>query len=142
MAPLNKMVARSAGHEGTSVIYGGGHNGQMVLRKLKHNPTLGFRAIGFIDDDPSLRKRTVSEVPVLGTSRDIPAILDEQLVSTLIVSSQTIEPGRLSEVIQACNARGVTMLQAGFQIHPLGSDAELCAEQAVSPDPAGQTHIV
>jgi FlaA1/EpsC-like NDP-sugar epimerase len=103
------------------------------------NPMLGLRPIGFIDDDPNLRNRTVSGVAVLGTSQNVSAIMDSHFVTCVLVSSKTIEGDRLREVIQACNERGAIILEAGLEFHPLEEeDDESFIEQTVSSHPAGK----
>lgn len=132
----NKMVALGAGHEGTSLIYGAGRGGQLVLRELMQNAMLGMGLSGFIDDDQKLRNRTVSGISVLGTSQDVPAILDSHLVTRVLVSSKTIEGNRLREVIQACKQHGVIILMTGLEFHPLEEEDKSFVEQTVSSRPA------
>lgn len=45
------------------------------------NTMLGLKLTGFIDDGLTLRNRTVNGVLVRGSSEDLAAILDNQLVS-------------------------------------------------------------
>jgi UDP-GlcNAc:undecaprenyl-phosphate GlcNAc-1-phosphate transferase len=116
---LDYWQYRNAGHGGSALIYGAGRGGQLVLRELLQNRVLGLRPIGFIDDDPRLRNRTVGGVSVLGTSRDLPAILDDRLVSSVLVSSKSIGKDRLQEVVQACQERGVMILVTGLEFRPL-----------------------
>jgi UDP-GlcNAc:undecaprenyl-phosphate GlcNAc-1-phosphate transferase len=127
---------RSAGPEGTALIYGAGRGGQLVLRELMQNVMLGMRPIGFIDDDPKLRNCTVGGISVLGTSQDVPAILDSRLVTRVLVSSKTIEGDRFREVIQACKERGVIILVTGLEFHPVVVVEEPFVEQTVSSRPA------
>jgi UDP-GlcNAc:undecaprenyl-phosphate GlcNAc-1-phosphate transferase len=133
---LDYSHQQGAAHEGTALIYGAGRGGQLVLRELMQNAMLGMRPIGFIDDDPKLRNRTVSGISVLGTSQDVPAILDSHLVTRMLVSSKTIEGERLREVIQACKERGVIILVTGLEFHPVEEERESFVEQTVSSRPA------
>ena len=133
---LDFLHQRSAGHEGTALIYGAGRGGQLVLRELMQNAMLGMRPIGFIDDDPKLRNCTVGGISVLGTSQDVPAILDSHLVTRVLVSSKTIEGDRFREVIQACKERGVIILVTGLEFHPVVVVEEPFVEQTVSSRPA------
>lgn len=118
---------RSARPQGTALIYGAGRGGQLVLRELMQNSMLGLRPIGFIDDDPSLSNRTIGGVPVLGRSPDLPAILDDRLVTNVLISSKMIEAERLKSVIEACKDRGVIVLATGLEFRAL--------EQAPEPSP-------
>jgi len=126
---LDYSHQRNAGYEKNALIYGAGRGGQLVLGELMRNSFPGLRAIGFIDDDPSLWHRTVGGVPVLGSCQDVPDILDNQLISTLLISSKTIDEKRLAEVALACTQRGVSMLQASFELQSFEPDVELFSER-------------
>ncbi|WP_455377762.1 hypothetical protein [Petrachloros mirabilis] len=124
---------RSVRHGGTALIYGAGRGGQLVLRELMQNSTLGLRPIGFIDDDPSLVNRTIGGVPVLGRSPDVPAILDDKLVTSVLISSNTTEAERLRGVIQACQDRGVTVLVTNLEFRHLEQDHQSTTELEPAP---------
>jgi FlaA1/EpsC-like NDP-sugar epimerase len=57
------------------LIYGAGWAGCALTREIRAYPRLGYWALGFVDDDPSKRGEILSGVPVLGSGRDIPAIV-------------------------------------------------------------------
>ena len=59
------------------LVVGAGSGGQMVVRELQLNPNLGATAIGFVDDDPRKRGMRMLGLKVLGSTRQIDAILDE-----------------------------------------------------------------
>ena len=111
-------------HGRAALIYGAGRGGQLVLRELRQNPELGLNPIGFIDDDSALWNRTICGVPVLGKGQDVPAILDHQLITSLLISSKAIAEDRMKAVVQACKERGVIILVTGFELHPLMQERE------------------
>ena len=104
-----------------ALIYGAGRGGELVLRELLQNSMLGLQPIGFIDDDPTFRNRTVNSVSVLGSGQDLASILDSQAVSTLIVSSNKICGERLKQAIRLCKERGIPIVRAQLQFQPLVS---------------------
>lgn len=131
---LDYSHQRDAVHGTAALIYGAGRGGQLVLRELRQNPALGLNPIGFVDDDPALRNRTICGVPVLGRGQDVPAILDDRLVASILISSKAIEKDRMKAVINACKDRGVIILVTGFKLHPLMQDHEpLVAPTLSSP---------
>jgi len=119
-----------------ALIYGAGRGGQLVLRELMQNAKLGLRPIGFIDDDPQLWKRTIGGIPVLGKSQDVPAILDEHLVSSMLVSSKTIKEDRMKVVAEACKDRGVLILMTGLELHPLEQEYASLTQPTLTTRPA------
>lgn len=133
---LDYSHQRGVDHGGVALIYGAGRGGQLVLRELMQNAKLGLRPIGFIDDDPKLWKRTIGGLPVLGQSQDVPKILDDHLVTSILVSSKAIGQNRMKEVVQACKSRGVSILLTGLELHPLEQECESLAQPNLSTLPA------
>lgn len=58
------------------LIYGAGVAGIALAREIRSNPKLGYRMVGFIDDDPRKRGATLMGLPVLGTGEDAHRIVD------------------------------------------------------------------
>jgi FlaA1/EpsC-like NDP-sugar epimerase len=62
---------------GSVLVVGAGSGGQMVVRELLLNPSLG-RPVGFVDDDPNKRgTRPAAGLKVLGTTEQMDEVLDE-----------------------------------------------------------------
>jgi UDP-GlcNAc:undecaprenyl-phosphate GlcNAc-1-phosphate transferase len=121
---------------GAALIYGAGRGGQLVLRELLQNKDLGMRPIGFIDDDPKLANRTIGGLPILGTSHDIPAILDNHLVTSILISSKSIKENQVKTVVQAGKERGVNLFSTGMELHPIFQSTEPLHQPTVSTRPA------
>ena len=135
---LDYSHQRSADHGRAALIYGAGRGGQLVLRELRQNAKLGLNPIGFIDDNPALRNRTISGVPVLGKAQDVPAILDHHLITSVLISSKAIEEDRMKAVVQACKERGVIILVTGFELQPLMHDDDPLIAPTLSSRPVEQ----
>src|SRR5205807_2325214 len=48
------------------LLFGAGASGTMLLGLLRENPHLGYRPVGFIDDDPLKRGLAINGLPVMG----------------------------------------------------------------------------
>jgi len=105
-----------------ALIYGAGRGGQLVLRELLQNAELGLRPIGFLDDDPSLRQRTVNRVPVLGSSSDLSLILESQLVASVVIASDKISGDRLQNVLCLCEERHIPVLHAHLKLEQIATN--------------------
>ena len=81
-------------------------------------------------------ERTIGGLPVLGKSQDVPKILDDHLVTSILVSSKAIGQNRMKEVVQACKSRGVSILMTGLELHPLEQECESLAQPNLSTPPA------
>jgi UDP-GlcNAc:undecaprenyl-phosphate GlcNAc-1-phosphate transferase len=123
-------------HGGAALIYGAGRGGQLLLRELMQNTALGLRPIGFIDDDPQLLHRTIGGIPVLGDSHNVSAILDNHLVTSILISSKSIKDNRMRDVVQAGKQRGVNVFLTAMELHPVSQNAESMNQATVSPRPA------
>ena len=123
---LYRVLDYSSKVEGSNgsgaLIYGAGRGGQLVLRELQQNPALGLRPLGFLDDDPALRKRTINRVPILGASADLASILDKQPVASMVISSDKIHHDRLEAVLSICHARNIPVVHAHLKWEPIWPD--------------------
>src|ERR671939_514401 len=60
------------------LIVGAGDGGRLLLREMLRNPELGYRPVGFIDDDPrKIGVRIDRGLDVLGGTADLGRILDD-----------------------------------------------------------------
>lgn len=91
------------------LIVGAGEGGQLVVREMLKNRELGYRPIGFVDDEPRKQGMRLSGLRVLGTTFDdsLPRILDEAEPDEVIVAIPSA-PGTLRRrVVAACRARSI-----------------------------------
>jgi FlaA1/EpsC-like NDP-sugar epimerase len=90
------------------LIVGAGDGGRLLLREILRNPDLGFRPVGFIDDDERKQRVRVDRgLEVLGTSYDLARVLDDVEPDEVLIAIPSA-PGTLrARVVSACRARGV-----------------------------------
>jgi FlaA1/EpsC-like NDP-sugar epimerase len=98
--------ARLPKHE--VLVVGAGSGGQMVVRELQLNPNLGATAIGFVDDDPRKRgMRMTGGLKVLGSTKEIEAILEETDPDEVVIAIPSA-PGTLrGRIVSACRDREI-----------------------------------
>jgi FlaA1/EpsC-like NDP-sugar epimerase len=68
------------------VVVGAGDAGQLVIRELQRNRSLGSTPIGIVDDDPRKKNLRVHGVRVLGTTEELPRLLREHRPDELIIA--------------------------------------------------------
>jgi FlaA1/EpsC-like NDP-sugar epimerase len=89
------------------LIVGAGDGGRAVLREILRNPELGLRPVGFVDDDPTKRRLRIDGVPVLGSTDDLPRVLEEAGPDEVTIAIPSA-PGTLrARVVRACRDRGI-----------------------------------
>jgi FlaA1/EpsC-like NDP-sugar epimerase len=91
-----------------ALIVGAGSGGQAVLREILRNPALGYRPVGFADDNPRMRGlRHEDGVPVLGRTDELPRILDEVEPDEVIIAIPSAPGSLRARVVKACRGRGI-----------------------------------
>src|SRR5829696_1974408 len=92
----------------TVLIVGAGDGGRLLLREIMRNPELGYRPVGFIDDDPRKQGARVDRgIEVLGTTRELGPVLDDVEPAEVLIAIPSA-PGTLrAKVVAACRERGV-----------------------------------
>jgi UDP-GlcNAc:undecaprenyl-phosphate/decaprenyl-phosphate GlcNAc-1-phosphate transferase len=87
------------------LVLGAGHAGRGLVRSLR--PSEDVQVVGFLDDNPRLRRRRVQGVPVLGTTEDATAVLSATAADELVITTPDVSAERLAHLIEACEAAGV-----------------------------------
>lgn len=72
------------------LIYGAGDGGEAVVRECRKNRKLGYRPVGFLDDDPRKQGRVILGLPVVGGAESLAEIVRRETIDGLIISSPSI----------------------------------------------------
>jgi FlaA1/EpsC-like NDP-sugar epimerase len=90
------------------VIVGAGDGGRLLLREILRNPDLGYRPVGFVDDDERKQRARIDRgIEVLGSTHDLPRVLDDVDPDEVLIAIPSA-PGTLrARVVSACRDRGV-----------------------------------
>ncbi len=87
----------------TVLIVGAGNGGHLLLNELLKNPELGYRPVGFVDDDE--RKQGMREV--LGTTYDLDEVLEDVEPDEVLIAIPSASGELRGRVVSACRERGV-----------------------------------
>ena len=90
------------------LVVGAGDGGRLLLREILRNPDLGLRPVGFVDDDERKQRARIDRgLEVLGTTFDLPRVLEDVEPDEVLIAIPSA-PGTLrARVVSACRARGV-----------------------------------
>jgi UDP-GlcNAc:undecaprenyl-phosphate/decaprenyl-phosphate GlcNAc-1-phosphate transferase len=83
-----------------TLIVGAGRSGRSLLRELRETP--GEHVVGFVDDNPRLRRRRMQGVPVLGSLMESDRVLVQLRPDVVLVTIPAAPRQALDSVVRAC----------------------------------------
>ena len=91
------------------IIYGAGESGIITKRTLDRDAAIRYKVVGFIDDDPKKKGRSLEGVFVYPASK-LGELIKENQVDSVIISIQNLPPSKKNEIIDDCLQYGVKVL--------------------------------
>jgi UDP-GlcNAc:undecaprenyl-phosphate/decaprenyl-phosphate GlcNAc-1-phosphate transferase len=82
------------------LVAGAGRSGRALARELAETPDT--RVVGFVDDNPALRRRRIHGVTVHGGLDDVAQLLDELHVDEVLVTIPEAASERLESLVASC----------------------------------------
>jgi FlaA1/EpsC-like NDP-sugar epimerase len=125
------------------LIVGAGDGGQLVLREILRNPTLGLNPVGFVDDDPLKRGLRFDGVRVLGPTSELDRVLDEAEPDEITIAIPSA-PGTLrAQVVKSARRRGIPVrtLPTVFELLLHGGDVVRQAREVQVEDILGREPV-
>jgi FlaA1/EpsC-like NDP-sugar epimerase len=90
------------------IIVGAGDGGRLLLREIMRNPELGYRPVGFIDDDPRKQGARIDRgLSVLGTTEQLGEVLEDVEPDEVLIAIPSAPGTVRARVVAACRERGV-----------------------------------
>ena len=83
------------------LIYGAGVSGLITKRTIEKDPNLGYKVVGFLDDNKQLVGNRLEGVKIYATSK-IERLIEEHHIVELIVAIQRPEKEKANSVIDTC----------------------------------------
>lgn len=118
---MDRLYTRkSAGVNRESILlYGAEDAGEIALRWILRNPSIGFHVVGFLDDDSMKWGSNIHGVNILGDSGKLDQIIQEKEVSGIVVTKENLlltEEGE--KLLTACQTKGiwVRVLRLDFEL--------------------------
>ena len=105
--------ARSTSLGVNTLIVGAGCAGNLIVRELKGNPALGYNPVGFVDDDSSKKGINMQGVKVLGTTANLPELIEKYSASRILIAAPSARGEEVRHIIDKCRESKVE-----FQILP------------------------
>ena len=89
------------------LIVGAGDAGAALCREAQGRPESGLVPVGFIDDDQWKEGASLLGIPVLGNRDDIPAVVAQQRVDTIVIAIPSASREQMRGIVERCRAASV-----------------------------------
>lgn len=99
------------------LVYGAGLGGQMTMREIETNKGLEMILAGFMDDNPSLRKRKIRGYPVFGGMADLREVIEKRQIKEIIISFREKSAEKKTEIRNLCNDMGIDVKIKEMKLH-------------------------
>lgn len=86
------------------LIIGAGKAGEMIIRQMRNEPSLGYYPSSLVDDDPSKLGIRIHGVTVDGTLRDLPEIVARKQIDQIIIAAPSAKPADMRRIVAGCEA--------------------------------------
>ena len=90
-----------------SLVVGTGDASVALVRQLHDLPRLGFKVIGILDSDRSLRGSYLAGLKVVGSPDHLERLASQYQIETLLIPTPAVSPREVRSLVTACNEIGV-----------------------------------
>src|SRR5436305_3132381 len=94
--------AQSSALKEGALVVGAGQAGSAIVRELKQNPSLRFRPVGFVDDDPTKLGIRIRGVTVLGSTSNLPNLIQRLDASCVLIAIPSATGVQVEQIIRKC----------------------------------------
>lgn len=91
----------------TAIVVGAGWAGETIAKTLQEFGSMHFKVVGFVDDDPAKQQLRLHGVPVIGTTSDLPGLVEAQGVTDIVMAISRDVPGPVLARVMDCYEHGV-----------------------------------
>ena len=88
------------------VLVGVGEVGLMVMRTIAARPSLGYKLVGFLDDDPAVNQTDIGRFQALGPLNNFFDILQNQDIDTAIICLPWRSHRTVARLLDLCEQNG------------------------------------
>lgn len=85
------------------LIFGAGDAGELALREIRQNRALGYKPVGFVDDDESKQNRVIHGIKVLGRGDELEKLIYKYKVDEVLIAIPSSKTSRLKDIQHICS---------------------------------------
>ncbi len=125
---LSRLIGRrQAAYLQNVIVVGSGQVAQLLAEKIEKHPEYGFNVVGFVDRDnlASVNGNGNGKHALIGTTEDLPRLVDELDVERVIIAFSTDSHQRTLQVIRSVQGSDVQVEIVPRMFEILGTNAQL-----------------
>ncbi len=107
-AVVGHLHARGLGAQRT-IIVGAGEVGRTVMRTVVARPELGYRIVGFVDDNPDKGNSKIGRFDGLGPVENLPRLIEEQAIDEVIITLPWTYHRKIMRIVRTCERRKISV---------------------------------
>ena len=89
------------------MIVGAGEVGRTVMRTIVARPELGYKIVGFVDDDAQKGQTDIGRFKALGAVDNLPRLIEEEAVDEVIITLPWTCHRKIMSIVRECQRRHV-----------------------------------
>ncbi|MCP3873102.1 MAG: polysaccharide biosynthesis protein, partial [Desulfobacteraceae bacterium] len=90
------------------LIIGAGDAGEKVVREINENPSMQYKAVGFLDDNKRKTGKAIHGIRVLGTIDELNAIVVKHSVNEVLIALSSATGEEIRRVVDICKQSDIT----------------------------------
>ena len=93
------------------LIVGAGKPGEHLIRSLQAGANGNYRIVGLVDERPANQGISIHGLPVLGSIKDIPRIVNDEDIKQIIITLERHETDAIQNAVNAAREANVTNIK-------------------------------
>jgi len=89
------------------LIVGAGEVARSLMRTIVARPELGYKIVGFVDDDPRKSQTDIGRYPALGTTDSLPQVLSQNDVDEVIITLPWVSYRKIMRLMSQCEQANI-----------------------------------
>ena len=100
---IRNTTANRSDEKRRVMLIGAGNAASTLLHELFRDPNNNYNVICAVDDDPNKQGRTMMGVKIMGTTNDIPALVTQCEIDTLLLAIPSADEVEKQRILKICS---------------------------------------
>ena len=100
---IRYILTRNAKRRVRTMIVGAGGAGTMLIREIQATTKINYFPVCLVDDDTSKLGKSVYTVEVMGTTEDIPRLVEKYGIQEILIAIPSASKSQLKRIYEICN---------------------------------------